>query len=98
MLLKYRKRFVLYHAPALAVGHMKCNELVHRCHSGYIDVAESLYDYHEVLHKSGLFYLAQKSGKLPKMFPIPWRGDSALKDGCAASHELHGGLYNGTFD
>ena len=58
---------------------------------------ESTYDYHEVLHKSNLFYMAQKSGKLPKVFAIPWRGDSALKDGCIAGHALYGGLYNGKF-
>ncbi|XP_039258678.2 uncharacterized protein LOC120335261 [Styela clava] len=56
---------------------------------------KSIYDYNEVLHKSGLFYMAQKSGKLPKIFPIPWRGDSALKDGCNTGDALFGGLYSG---
>ncbi|CAG5120475.1 unnamed protein product, partial [Candidula unifasciata] len=37
-------------------------------------------DYKDALAKSILFYDAQRSGKLPANNPIPWRGDSALKD------------------
>jgi hypothetical protein len=46
-------------------------------------------NYATALSKSILFYAAQRSGKLPANNPIPWRGDSALKD-CVV-----GGWYDG---
>lgn len=54
-----------------------------------------MYDYNEVMHKSNLFYMAQRSGKLAEDNPIPWRGDSAMKDGCKDNLPLYGGWYNG---
>ena len=54
----------------------------------------SKYDYNEVLHKSILFYEAQRSGKLPANNRIPWRGDSALGDKGSASEDLTGGWYD----
>lgn len=53
------------------------------------------YDYNEVLCMSILFYEAQESGKLPSNNRIPWRGDSALKDGCDVGEDLTGGWYDG---
>nr|CAB3263035.1 uncharacterized protein LOC100186903 [Phallusia mammillata] len=55
---------------------------------------ETKYDYNEIIHKSILFYEAQRSGKLPAGNPIPWRGDSGLKDGCDVGHDLTGGWYD----
>ena len=52
-------------------------------------------DYNELLHKSILFYEAQKSGRLPITNRIPWRGDADLKDGCPIHVDLTGGWYNG---
>ncbi|CAO3608153.1 unnamed protein product [Cunninghamella echinulata] len=43
----------------------------------YVAPKEPKYDYAEVLHKSYLFYHAQKSGKLPYQ-RMAWRGDSCL--------------------
>lgn len=54
----------------------------------------SKYDYNEVLHKSILFYEAQRSGKLPENNRIPWRGDSALEDKGNAGEDLTGGWYD----
>lgn len=54
----------------------------------------SKYDYNEVLHKSILFYEAQRSGKLPANNRIPWRGDSALEDKGNAGKNLTGGWYD----
>lgn len=43
-----------------------------------------------------LFYEAQRSGYLPPRFKkIPWRGHSALKDGCEFSADLSKGWYDG---
>jgi len=52
------------------------------------------YDYDEVLHKSFLFYEAQRSGKLPDTNRIPWRGDSALNDRGNDGEDLTGGWYD----
>jgi len=52
------------------------------------------YDYSEVLHKSLLFYEANRSGKLPASNRIPWRSDSALKDGSDVGKDLTGGYYD----
>jgi len=52
------------------------------------------YDYAEVLHKSILFYEAQRSGHLPPNNRIPWRGDSALNDKGIDSEDLTGGWYD----
>jgi len=42
-----------------------------------------------------LFYEAQRSGPLPSNNRIPWRGDSALRDGCDVGLDLTGGWYDG---
>jgi len=52
------------------------------------------YDYAEVLHKSILFYEAQRSGRLPPNNRIPWRGDSALNDRGIDGEDLTGGWYD----
>jgi hypothetical protein len=52
------------------------------------------YDYDEVLHKSFLFYEAQRSGKLPANNRIPWRADSALGDKGENGEDLTGGWYD----
>ena len=58
--------------------------------------AAAQYDYDEVLHKSILFYEAQRSGKLPANNRVPWRGDSALGDQGENGEDLTGGWYDGT--
>jgi hypothetical protein len=55
------------------------------------------YNYDDVLHKSILFYAAQRSGNLPVDNPIPWRADSALKDRGDNGEGLTGGWYNGLY-
>ena len=57
-------------------------------------LCSSKYNYKEVLHKSLLFYEAQRSGHLPKSNRIPWRKDSMLDDGVAVGHDLSGGYYD----
>ncbi|XP_048582488.1 endoglucanase A isoform X2 [Nematostella vectensis] len=54
----------------------------------------SKYDYDLVLHKSILFYEAQRSGKLPSTNRISWRGDSALGDHGDNGEDLTGGWYD----
>jgi len=56
--------------------------------------ATATIDYNELLHKSILFYEAQRSGSLPPDNRIPWRGDADLKDGCSMQTDLTGGWYN----
>ena len=51
-------------------------------------------DYTEALHKSILFYEAQRSGHLPDDNRIDWRGDSALNDGQDVGVDLTGGWYD----
>ncbi len=53
-------------------------------------------DYNEVIHKSILFYEAQRSGRLPANNRIPYRGDSALGDQGENGVDLTGGWYDGT--
>ncbi|MDP4625328.1 MAG: glycoside hydrolase family 9 protein [Akkermansiaceae bacterium] len=52
------------------------------------------YNFAEVLQKSLQFYDAQRSGKLPDDFRIPWRGHSALTDGSDVDLNLTGGFYD----
>ena len=54
-----------------------------------------LTNYKDVLHKSLLFYEAQRSGKLPADNRIPWARDSALNDGSDVGLDLSGGYYDG---
>lgn len=54
------------------------------------------YDYNRVLELSILFYVAQRSGKLPPDNRIPWRGESALNDRGDNGEDLTGGWYDGT--
>ncbi|XP_070565078.1 uncharacterized protein [Ptychodera flava] len=58
------------------------------------DKDEKEYDYGEVLHKSLLFYEAQRSGKLPDDNRIPWRNDSAMDDRGINGEDLTGGYYD----
>ncbi|KAK8941650.1 Endoglucanase 8 [Platanthera guangdongensis] len=62
--------------------------------NGFLMAAGANYDYKEALTKSLLFLEAQRSGKLPSMPRIPWRGDSALQDGKLANLDLTGGYYD----
>lgn len=56
--------------------------------------AEPHYNYGEVLQKSIYFYETQRSGKLPAVSRVEWRGDSALKDGADQGIDLTGGWYD----
>lgn len=59
--------------------------------------ANAQYSYIEVLHKSLLFYEAQRSGPLPADNRISWRGDSGLNDRGQNGEDLTGGYYNGEY-
>ncbi|XP_070555125.1 endoglucanase F-like [Ptychodera flava] len=52
------------------------------------------YDLKEVLHKSILFYEAQRSGPLPSNNRISWRGDSCLTDQGENGEDLTGGWFD----
>ncbi|GFQ05804.1 endoglucanase 9 [Phtheirospermum japonicum] len=52
------------------------------------------HDYKDALAKSILFFEGQRSGKLPSMQRMDWRGDSALSDGAKAGVDLTGGYYD----
>uniref|UniRef100_F6S7X2 Endoglucanase n=1 Tax=Ciona intestinalis TaxID=7719 RepID=F6S7X2_CIOIN len=61
----------------------------------YLCSYNTTYDYNEVLHKSNLFYNAQRSGALsPRYNRILWRGDSCLKDGCSIGVDLSKGWFD----
>ncbi|KAI8967591.1 Six-hairpin glycosidase-like protein, partial [Mycotypha africana] len=51
-------------------------------------------EYVRLLDHSILFYEAQRSGKLPLDNRVPWRHDSALKDGQSCNIDLTGGYYD----
>lgn len=61
--------------------------------------AGARYDYDEVLHKSLLFYEAQRSGFLPPTQRVTWRQDSATTDAIDPETgnrvDLEGGYYDG---
>ncbi|XP_038057262.1 endoglucanase 4-like [Patiria miniata] len=52
------------------------------------------YDYAEVIHKSILFYEAQRSGPLPPDNRIHWRSDSTLNDMGINGEDLTGGWFD----
>ncbi|GAB2233582.1 hypothetical protein Droror1_Dr00002808 [Drosera rotundifolia] len=52
------------------------------------------FDYGDALGKSLLFFEAQRSGKLPAVQNVKWRGDSALHDGFLQGVDLVGGYYD----
>ena len=52
-------------------------------------------NYKDVLHKSLLFYEAQRSGHLPADNRVPWRRDSCLTDGDDVGLDLTGGYNDG---
>ncbi|XP_006824236.1 endoglucanase A-like [Saccoglossus kowalevskii] len=52
------------------------------------------YNYSEVLHKSILFYEAERSGELPPDNRIPYRRDSAMEDQGLNGEDLTGGWYD----
>ena len=51
------------------------------------------YDYSEVLHKSLLFYHAQRSGPLGPNRRLAWRGDSCFLCTGPKGEDLSGGYY-----
>jgi len=52
------------------------------------------YDLNELIHKSILFYEAQRAGELPESNRIPWRGDSVMRDGCDVGVDLSKGWFD----
>ncbi|KAJ0977225.1 hypothetical protein J5N97_012699 [Dioscorea zingiberensis] len=56
--------------------------------------ASSKPDYRDALHKSLLFFQAQRSGKLPEDQTIKWRTNSGLTDGSTDNVDLTGGYYD----
>lgn len=84
--------------PAHRALHIIDIGVSHSIYNSKHQIHVSAYDYNELLHKSILFYEAQRSGKLPTNNRIPWRGDSGLKDGCTGGVcevDLTGGWYDG---
>ncbi|KAK3104722.1 hypothetical protein FSP39_008611 [Pinctada imbricata] len=74
-------------------------KLVNMGHDGFTvsplpDNDTTKYNYNDVLHKSIMFYEAQRSGKLPADNEILWRGDSALNDKGNNGEDLTGGWYD----
>jgi len=59
-----------------------------------IAVATAQYNYDEVLHKSILFYEAERSGWLPGNNRVHWRGNSATNDRGDNGVDLVGGWYD----
>ena len=57
-----------------------------------------LTNYKDAIHKSLLFYEAQRSGKLPADIRVPWIRDSALTDGSDVGIDLTGGYYDGNYE
>ncbi|KAJ1696446.1 hypothetical protein LUZ63_004958 [Rhynchospora breviuscula] len=51
-------------------------------------------NYSDALAKSILFFLGQRSGKLPPDQTMTWRSDSGLSDGSTANVDLTGGYYD----
>ncbi|XP_041377748.1 endoglucanase 4-like isoform X2 [Gigantopelta aegis] len=62
--------------------------------TGSCDPTPGRYNYKDVLHKSILFYEAQRSGVLPQNNRIPWRDDSAVGDQSPNGRDLSGGWYD----
>ncbi|KNC96562.1 uncharacterized protein SPPG_08149 [Spizellomyces punctatus DAOM BR117] len=58
----------------------------------YVAPAQPKYDYVDVIHKSYLFYWAQRSGKLPYQ-RLAWRSDSCLDCRGQYGEDLSGGWY-----
>ncbi|XP_062218219.1 endoglucanase 5-like [Phragmites australis] len=52
------------------------------------------HDYGEALHKSLLYFEAQRSGRLPYNQRVRWRGHSGLTDGLEQGVDLVGGYYD----
>ena len=52
------------------------------------------FDYGCALGASMFFYEAQRAGKLPAGNPVPWRGDSLLRDATPAGTSLAGGWFD----
>ncbi|XP_035694812.1 endoglucanase E-4-like [Branchiostoma floridae] len=57
-------------------------------------VIDGRYDYVEALHKSILFYEAQRAGNLPSNNRIPWRRNCCQGDGSDVGLDLSGGWFD----
>ncbi|KAJ3700658.1 hypothetical protein LUZ61_004363 [Rhynchospora tenuis] len=57
-------------------------------------LAEVKHDYRDALHKSLLYFEAQRSGRLPYNQRVSWRGHSGLTDGLEQGVDLVGGYYD----
>ncbi|KAI8914725.1 family 9 glycoside hydrolase [Powellomyces hirtus] len=60
--------------------------------AAYVAPATTKYDYADALHKSFLFYWAQRSGKLPYQ-RLAWRGDSFVGTKGKYGEDLSGGWF-----
>ncbi|CAL4889994.1 unnamed protein product [Urochloa decumbens] len=56
--------------------------------------AAAAHDYGDALHKSLLYFEAQRSGRLPYNQRVRWRGHSGLTDGLEQGVDLVGGYYD----
>ena len=57
-------------------------------------VPQGGFNHAEALQKSLWFYDAQRSGDLPELYRVPWRGDSGLSDGGDNGLDLSGGFHD----
>ena len=79
----------------LNLSHIKFQLVIYSFRARLPVALGDKYNLNEVLHKSILFYEAQRSGKLPANNRIPWRGDSAMNDSGMHGEDLTGGWYDG---
>ena len=61
---------------------------------GWNESEGTKYDYAEALHKSILFFEAQRAGPQPESNRVLWRGDSGLHDGCDVGADLSKGWFD----
>jgi len=59
-----------------------------------VSAASAAHDYGDALHKSLLYFEAQRSGRLPYNQRVRWRGHSGLMDGLEQGVDLVGGYYD----
>ena len=61
---------------------------------GEWNASDGKYDYAEALHKSILFFEAQRAGPQPDTNRVLWRGDAGLHDGCDVGANLSKGWFD----
>lgn len=72
--------------------HISILFLSHKTAAARNNIDQGKYDYADALHKSFIFYEAQRSGKLP-FKRLAWRGDSCLECRGPKGEDLSMGYY-----